>query len=179
MIRKIHTITASWFFIGILVWSMMFAGLSWYFSVPDPYYNVELVEVYWQKNDLLLVANFMKDDACVFEKLEIYAKTSDGLWRTFDYYDSNAEDGQGESDRLHGAQTVYIGVKDIGNIRDNITAFEMRTRHNCRVHGDFVKNDKIFVSVDEDLIAEAKLQVTSNSHDDRWNGRLPEHSVSH
>lgn len=139
----------SWFTIGVVAGAALFNTYAALNEVPEPYTDVELVQVAWMGDDVHLSANFIKNDECVFEELKIFVQTKDGTWRTLPYFDI---DGQPDGDRLEGQQTLDLGIANVGHLRENVAVLEMRTRHNCRVGDSFVKNDKVFVHVEVDEI---------------------------
>lgn len=153
----------NWFISGLLLGML---GLSLFFhvvlnerllvpAVPEPYDHVVLKSVEWVDDDILVVANFNKNDECVFDALRIFVLTDDGIWQDLRWEDRRPEtdiQGEGNEDRLGGEQTIYLAMLEAGVHRDNLERIEMRTRHLCYHINDFVKNDKVFAVILPDQV---------------------------
>lgn len=98
--------------------------LSGVFS-PQPYHSVEIVTEGFIEDGLkyLVVANFVKNDDCVFKSLVAYG-SSIGRYEVLEWEDPGVDQG----DRIAGAQTLTVLIDTQGNTYDYL---ELRTRHTC------------------------------------------------
>ena len=137
-----------WFSLGVLVSSLIIAGYLYITApedVPNPYHDVELVQMHYSGNDLHLDINFVKNDKCVFEDLRTFIKGDKGEWTVHPYYDNTSHfKGIRTGDRYGGGQTAYIGIPDVKQDLEHSDRFELRTRHSCLVGDKSVKKDAIF-----------------------------------
>lgn len=100
---------------------------------PEPYEDVEVVELKVHENAVVFEANFYKNEVCIYDELGVFVKSL-GTWKRIAWYDLDPP----HHDRLAGGNTLRIGFA----LSDFLNAdrFEIRTRHFC----DGVKVDKVF-----------------------------------
>lgn len=124
------------FLIGFVLSSLVLSPFVYSSDLlePQPYYSVTPVEIRETVDgDILVKANFIKNRACDFVKMEVIGHSL-GLWRRVEWDTPLGPN----PNRLAGNQSLYL----ILITRDEYhNKYQIKTRHNCQ--GDII--DRTFL----------------------------------